>query len=163
MQRTNLTAERLRELLDYDPETGAFTWRVFVKGCRGKGTIAGFKRADGYIVIRVDKVSYLAHRLAWLFVTGAWPKDMIDHADRDTGNNAWGNLRAASRSQNMANQRTRARLKGVSYSARDKRWFGRIMASGTVYSSGYMTCPAAAHLWYVVEANIRFGEFARAA
>jgi len=165
MPHTELSAGRLRDLLDYDPATGVFTWRVFVKGTRGKGAVAGYTRPDGYQIIVVDKCRYLSHRLAWLWMTGAWPTDTIDHKDGNPRNNRWANLRAASRSQNMANQRTRAsnmtQLKGVSFSARDKRWFGRLVADGHLHSSGYLNCPAAAHLWYVVEANKRFGEYAR--
>jgi len=165
MLHTDLTAERLRELLDYDPETGAFHWLVPPRGSNGSHVEAGWERKDGYRSITVDKSKFLAHRLAWLYMTGACPTDTIDHKDGNPRNNRWANLRAASRSQNMANQRTRAsnmtQLKGVSFSARDKRWFGRLVADGQLHSSGYLNCPAAAHLWYVVEANKRFGEYAR--
>jgi len=166
MPHTELSAGRLRDLLDYDPATGVFTWRVFVKGTRGKGAVAGYTRPDGYQIIVVDKCRYLSHRLAWLWMTGAWPSDMLDHADRNPANNAFANLREATRSQNMANaamkSTNRTGLKGVVMDRRDGRYAARIQKQGKPKSLGYFDCPAAAHFAYVVEANHLFGEFARA-
>ncbi|WP_299109769.1 HNH endonuclease [uncultured Bradyrhizobium sp.] len=102
--RKSLTPERLRGLLHYDPETGLFTWRVPRKGTGGMGSTAGrVNPGNGYVDICVDYRRYLAHRLAWLYMTGGWPKNDVDHRDRVRTNNAWSNLRAATRSQNLAN------------------------------------------------------------
>jgi hypothetical protein len=109
----SLTAERLRELLDYDPDTGVFVW----KGRRA-GRLAGRIQHQGYVEICVDQKLYQAHRLAWLYVHGRWPAEQIDHRDLDKGNNAIANLREATRAQNRANQRPTSRnllgVKGVS-------------------------------------------------
>src|SRR5262245_26632184 len=91
--RTEITAERLREVLSYDLETGWFRWRVSPKhsGIR-IGRIAG--QCDcGYWRIEIDGKAYLAHRLAWLYVTGKFPDQQIDHVNGDGTYNAWCNLR----------------------------------------------------------------------
>ena len=106
-----ITALRLRELLEYSPETGHFRWRfdrIFggVVNARA-GDIAGANH-QGYVRIRIAGRNYLAHRLAFLYMTGEWPGHLVDHRDRDTSNNRWSNLRQATTSQNAINSRTRA-------------------------------------------------------
>lgn len=104
-----LTQERLRELLDYDPETGLFHWRVDrgMNKCAGKQ--AGYVKRDNkteglaYIRIEVDQREHGAHRLAWLWMTGEWPKNEVDHIDRNSTNNRWSNLRDVTRSINKRN------------------------------------------------------------
>jgi HNH endonuclease len=79
MPMKELTAERLRDLLHYAAETGMFTWK-HTRCARAKaGQRAGCKNDKRYIIIRVDGRIHLAHRLAWLYVHGVWPKDQIDH------------------------------------------------------------------------------------
>src|SRR4029450_2313606 len=100
---TELTAERLRELLDYDPETGDFTWKVN-RRCVRSGSVAGnVNCVDGYCYIGVDARRYHAHRLAWLYIKGAWPNDQIDHINGNKADNRFANLRQATHSQNQAN------------------------------------------------------------
>lgn len=93
--KSDLTAERLKQVLHYDRLTGEFT--------RLAGGSAGSVNGDGRLWIRVDTKRYLAHRLAWLYVTGSWPIDQIDHRDMDRSNNAFSNLRECSYSQNKMN------------------------------------------------------------
>lgn len=100
---TALTAERLRELLHYDPGTGAFTWRVFRSGFKPAGSLAGNVGCDGYRRIGVENRIYCEHRLAWLYMTGAWPKHEIDHRNLDKADNRFANLREATRWQNRHN------------------------------------------------------------
>ena len=101
-----LTQERLKYLLNYDPETGNWTWRNPANhNSRLKGRSAGNVRNDGYRIIRIDTVPYYAHRLAFLYMTGLMPKEEVDHIDRDPFNNAWSNLREATSSQNKYNRR----------------------------------------------------------
>lgn len=101
-----ITQQRLKELLDYDPLTGIFTWRVDRYRVR-KGQSAGVvaTRKNGYrrIHIRLDQRLYLAHRLAWLYMTGRWPTNLLDHKDGDATNNQWKNLREATSVENAAN------------------------------------------------------------
>jgi len=101
-----ITQSRLHDVLNYDPLTGVFMWVSLGKGIR-KNKIAGcvHKNPNGYrhIFIRIDRKLYKAHRLAWLYMTGKWPTDEIDHEDHDGTNNKWLNLREATHMQNQQN------------------------------------------------------------
>jgi len=97
-----LTQERLKELLSYDPETGVFTWLI-KRGSTPEGSIAGNKHASGYVYIGHKKKLFAAHRLAWFYVHGVWPV-IIDHRDRVRSNNRLSNLRnVKSDQENMEN------------------------------------------------------------
>lgn len=106
MANADLTAQRLRELLHYNSETGQFTRSIARRGRNGgAGSVAGCKTARGYIRISISGKIYMAHRLAWLYVLGVWPAGDIDHIDGDKTNNRFANLRDVSTSVNMQNQR----------------------------------------------------------
>lgn len=105
MAKADLSAERLRETVDYNPNTGVFTWRSRPNRTDRSGKLAGFLDTRGYWRIRVDGTIYLAHRLAWLYVTGKWPTAQIDHKDGARSHNAIGNLRDVSASVNQQNRR----------------------------------------------------------
>ena len=134
MAKPELTAERLRELLNYDPSTGLFTWLANI-GSRGRvGAIAGWSRL-GYRCITIDTVKYLAHRLAWLYTHGNMPAAEIDHINGVRCDNRICNLREASPSINRQNSLVaRAHSKtgviGVSLDQRDGRYYARIYANG---------------------------------
>jgi HNH endonuclease len=98
-----LTAERLREMLSYNPATGIFTRLIATSGSVHIGDIAGTFNSKGYRQIRVDRHQYLASRLAHLFMTGAFPKDQMDHINRVRSDDRWCNLRAVT-CQNAANR-----------------------------------------------------------
>jgi hypothetical protein len=128
-----LTVERLRELLIYEPDTGLFTRRITVSNARGgrAGEVAGSINGAGYVYVIVDGSKHLAHRLAWLYMTGEWPTTGVDHRDHDEVNNRWNNLRLANQSMNNGNASVHADnpsgAKGVSHSQRlDKPWKARI-------------------------------------
>ena len=161
-----LTSTRLREILDYDPDTGVFTRRVTTSNRAKIGDMAGFIKSNGYRYICIDGKTYREHRLVWLFITGAWPDAEIDHINLEKADNRFANLRAATRSENLANTRVRngntSRLKGISWHKRDKKWRARIAAPGKQKYLGNFDCPAAAHFAYIVAADKAFGEFARA-
>lgn len=163
---SDLTAERLREVLRYCPETGVWTWLVARQRIR-VGNAAGSITSGGYRHIVLEKRRYLAHRLAFLYMTGAWPSDEVDHIDLDRGNDRWSNLRNCTRSQNSSNKRVRSDsitgLKGVSWNIRTNKWLSRIRINGNLKDLGRYDCPAAAHFAYLIAADKHFGEFARAA
>jgi hypothetical protein len=98
-----LTAERLREMLHYDPETGVFTSKSHRTSNATAGKVAGWVRPNGYRQISVDGFRYRAHRLAWVYMTGGWPQDDVDHINRFRDDNRWVNLRAATRGENLQN------------------------------------------------------------
>ncbi|WOL25420.1 HNH endonuclease [Klebsiella phage iPHaGe-KPN-11i] len=107
-KETDYTLSLLRESFSYNKDTGIFTC-INKKAKRYFGKPAGTLHNSGYIRlgIRVDgkPVLYLAQRVAWAFVTGSWPENMIDHKDTIKQNNAFDNLREATRSINAYNYR----------------------------------------------------------
>lgn len=161
-----LTAERLREVLSYDAETGAFRWKEQLAP-RGKiGMIAGnVADATRRRTIRIDKKLYLEHRLVWLFVHGRWPTNQIDHIDGDPGNNRLANLREATQSQNNFNQGLRRNnssgIKGVSWDAARKKWAARISANGKVRALGRFETKEDAARAHHFAALTYHGDFAR--
>jgi hypothetical protein len=161
-----LTAERLRDLLDYDPVTGIFTWRMWRGGTAHEGSVAGSLNTSGYLLIKVEGRLYGAGPLAWLYMTGSWPDVDIDHRDLDKANNRFENLRQATRPQNIQNTRVRKTnltgLKGVTrHRECDGYYIARITVAGERRYLGFFDCPVAAHLAYLIEADKAFGEFAR--
>lgn len=128
--KNTTTAQRVRELLLYNPEDGEFTWRVNISN-RKAGTVAGCTAHQrGYRRIAVDGKRYLAHRLAWLYVTGEWPEEEIDHVDGQTDNNRFINLRPASRVQNAQNAKRdvgiTSKYPGVYWHPAREKWAARI-------------------------------------
>jgi hypothetical protein len=157
---------RLRDGLSYDPATGVFTWLVDA-GPRKAGDRAGAVMPNGYRRIAYQGVRYEEHRLAWLFTHGRWPEALIDHINRDPGDNRLCNLREATRSQNAANKKAhstgRSGLKGASFHKPTGRWQAQIMRDGKKRFLGLFDTAEDAHAAYVVAARAEFAEFARAA
>jgi len=85
---TNLTQATLKELFEYNPETGNFI-RLVARGGIASGTVAGCKTSGGYIQIRVNGIDYKASRLAVLYMTGEFPENIIDHKNRICHDNRW--------------------------------------------------------------------------
>lgn len=103
--RVELTPERVRELLHYDPETGVFTWRVGFSRVPA-GSIAGTV-TKGYIIISVDGVLQRAHRLAWFYAFDRWPTEVMDHLNGDPRDNRLINLREVTHAGNARNTKAR--------------------------------------------------------
>lgn len=99
------TAERVRELLDYEPKTGLLRWRVRKSSRSPIGSIAGSLSDQGYILIRVDWRACRAHRLAWLYTHGVWPTGDIDHINGVRNDNRLTNLRDVPHRINQQNTR----------------------------------------------------------
>ena len=100
-----LTQSRLKELLEYNPETGVFVWKVDRKRIAKAGDVAGGKNlANGYRRICIDYTNYLQHRLAFLYMTGEFPVNLVDHINGDRADNRWCNLRQANFEQNAYNK-----------------------------------------------------------
>lgn len=105
MKTTLLTAERVREVLSYDPDTGVFTWRKKVNRKVVIGAVAGWITHLGYRRISIDNKGYGANRLAWLYMTGEMPVHEIDHINGIRDDDAFANLRDVTHRVNLQNQR----------------------------------------------------------
>lgn len=161
---TQLTQQQLKASLLYNPETGAFTWLVSTTNCVKIGKIAGTASLRGYKQIRVNGKIYYEHRLAWLYMTGSWPKNQIDHINQSKGDNRWVNLRTCPRYKNSMNRpkpsNNTSGFKGVCFHNRDKLFRARIGYKGTViYIGGYHNSYDAARA-YNNKALELYGEFA---
>lgn len=149
-----LNAERVRDLLDYDQETGALTWRKAC-GCQKIGAVAGQIRRDGYTRVVIAGAGYQAHRLAWLWMTEAWPSAQIDHIDGVRSNNRWQNLREATQAENNQNMRVAtvrnrsSRLLGVTKHKKTGKWQASIKLHGRSHYLGLFAQPDEAHAAYV--------------
>lgn len=158
----DLTQERLKELLSYDPLTGVFIWRIG----RHRGKQAGVISEFGYSRIKIGPKRYMAHRIAWLFVYGVFPSGSLDHVDGCRANNMIKNLRPATRSQQGMNTKLRSDniigLKGVRI-RKDRPVFAAVIAiDGRQRTLGYFPTPELAHDAYWTAAQSHFGDFARA-
>jgi hypothetical protein len=149
-----LTQERLKELLHYDAESGVFTRLVASRGKRTKvGDIAGCFTQEGYCLIMLDGRSYKAHRLAWLYVYGEWPKGNIDH--RLTMSNAILNLRDATQSVNVQNIRhakknSKSGLLGAFWKPEKGKFLAQLCHQRKAVYLGYYDTAQGAHEAYLV-------------
>ena len=144
--------EYLQELLDYDPDTGVFKWKVS-RGGKVPGDIAGKHDSYGYRQISVGNKPILAHRMAWLFVFGEWPLGEIDHTNGVRDDNRITNLRVVTRAENMHNaspvrKNNTSGFKGVGWVARLGKWRAGIRLAGVKKHLGYFTSPEEAYEAY---------------
>jgi hypothetical protein len=153
MSQKRPTAERVREMLDYDPETGVFTWKA--KNPRSRipiGAVAG-ANMNGYRVIILDMARYRAHHLAWLHVYGVWPEHGIDHRNRQPSDNRIANLREATQDQNMQNlgkpRTNTSGYQGVSKGRHGTGWRAAIHHDGRRINLGTFKTPEEASAAYV--------------
>lgn len=168
-QKTTLTATRLREVLDYCPETGGFVWKITRSFKAVAGAVAGSEyKATGYLRIQIDGTSYLAHRLAWLHHYGKWPLLDIDHINGEKTDNRIANLREATASQNGQNRRhsqsnNQSGKLGVHFDDSSGRWRAVIAKDGRIYRLGYFGSREDAHAAYLAAKRElhEFGEIAR--
>ena len=155
MAKTNLTAQRVRELFHYDPDTGVFT-RLKIKGSnvRFGPILKGGRSGKGYQTIRIDKVRYYAHRLAWLYTSGEWPSGDIDHINGNRLDNRIVNLRDASRSKNLhnlwvPNADNKSGFRGVVGVAGTRRFMANITVGGVTKYLGTHASPELAASAYI--------------
>lgn len=127
---TELTAERLRSLLTYDPDTGIFTNRNG-RGHAQAGAVAGHVDCTtGYRRIVINRRAHKAHRLAWLHVHGQWPAAQLDHKNGDRSDNRIANLRECSKAENSRNVKPRSASGVVGVHPHGARWRSQIRVAG---------------------------------
>lgn len=166
------SAEYVRSILDYDPETGIFRWRfraTHPPKWNGKwaGKIAGTLKIEksGYkrTRIAIDKAIYSAHILAWVYVTGVWPELEIDHKDGDSLNNKFINLIQATRQQNSCNRGKPANntsgYKGVSWHSKRRCWQAYIMLNFKHIYIGSFKTKEEAYKAYCERGRLLHGQF----
>ena len=121
-----LTQEYLRDVLDYQPETGVFTWKISPNKRIRVGDATGTSLSSGYRRVRVLGTSYRAHRLAWFYVHGEWPPEQIDHINGVRDDNRIKNLRCATYTENQKNKRrgknNTSGVVGVSWNKQRQKW-----------------------------------------
>lgn len=142
-----ITADDVRAALRYDPLTGDFyRW--------GKTTALGTLNAGGYVIISLFGWTFRAHRLAWLYVNGVWPSELIDHINGSRIDNRIANLREVSDAVNCQNLRApkshnRSGFLGVLWCPKSKKWLARITVAGKAQVIGRYADPeqASASYW----------------
>jgi len=138
-----ITQSELKRLFSYDPETGLFTRLISNNRRLKSGEIAGSTTCGGYVRICVNGQPYQAHRLAWLYMTGSWPENQIDHINHIKDDNRIANLRDVTHRENQKNQPKRktntSGVTGVMWNVRDKRWRAKIFLNGKEKSLGGFT------------------------
>mgnify|MGYP000287579988 CR=1 FL=1 len=143
----------LRELLEYDPDTGNFFWKVGGTG-RKIGAKAGTKRSDGYHYLTINNKEYSAHRLAWLYMFNEWPDLHIDHINRVKNDNRLSNLRLVTTSQNFQNiTKPKGKNPYLGVYRYGSRWQSRIRHSGKNWSLGIFDTAEEARDAYLVAKN----------
>ena len=146
-----LTAETLRVLFQYCPETGFFTRIVNRRGHARAGDVAG-SNSLGYVRIHISGRYYLAHKLAWLWVYGHWPSTHLDHINRSKSDNRIANLREVSQSENLQNtplsSRNTSGYRGVSYFKKTGQWQAYIATNRKLHHLGLFDSAESASMAY---------------
>lgn len=159
-----LTADQLKEVLEYDSLTGKFK-RKLQAGSAVPGDAAGSPNGNGRLRILVLGKKYYAHRLAFLYMTGKFPTDEVDHINLDPTDNRFENLRESTHWQNQWNKpvtsANRSGFKGVHFSQKDRVWYANIWANKKRFGLGSFKDPAEAHAAYVAAAIKYHGDFRR--
>ena len=143
MAKSNLTAEHLRSILEYHPDTGHLVWRADGWKHKALDRAGGLGHSAGYRSFQIDKTKYLEHRLIYFYVTGEWP-NVIDHINGDRTDNRWCNLRNVSHTINMQNikkaqSNSKTGVLGVYWVEEKKRFIARIHAHGKIWNVGRFT------------------------
>lgn len=160
---SDLGQKCLRDLIDYNHDTGVFTWRAARPGCRS-GDECGRVNTSGYLEIGFLGKLHHAHRLAFLYMTGEMPLQSVDHINRNKLDNRWVNLRLASQSQNMANVVVRPNntsgFPGVTWDKDRQKWRAQIRVAGKKTNLGRFADFDDAKAAVSAAARDQWGEFA---
>ena len=124
------TAETLRQIFRYEPETGKVFW---LSGSMAGHEAGSISKSHGYIVVNALASQFLAHRLAWVLHYGEWPTHAIDHLNGCPTDNRIHNLRDCDQSTNIKNSRKRVNnrsgVTGVSWDRVNGKWHATIRSA----------------------------------
>lgn len=157
LQFDELDSESLKRALSYDPVSGLFVWRIRPARNVLIGAVAGCIDSVGYTVIRLQKNNYKSHRLAWLYMHGAWPTDQIDHINHIKHDNRISNLRDVSHAVNQQNkiQANRTSKLGILGVSRVRNKFRALIRVNEKYKFlGVFTTPQEASQAYWKEKQV---------
>jgi hypothetical protein len=152
MSKEILTQEELKRHLVYDENTGLFT-RLISKNQVNVGDIAGNVDGKGYIRVSIHNISYRAHRIAFLYMNGSFPKNQVDHINGIKDDNRWCNLREATNQENQCNKpfsiRNKSGYKGVSWDKKSNKWRAQSSLNNTKKNLGMFDSKELAYKAYV--------------
>ena len=158
-----ITYKELTDILNYDPDSGIFTWRYTRSSRAVKNSVAGTLTPDGYISININRHIYRAHRLAWLYCFQEWPLHFIDHINGIRNDNRLDNLREATKLENSYNTKAHkdssTGVKGVFFNKANNNYRAQIRYKGQKLSLGSFKTVEEASEAYNTKAMEIHGEF----
>ena len=158
-----ITQKELMALLNYDPDTGIFTWKVKRKSVNIGDVAGNAKKTDGYMRIKINGSQYYCHRLAWLYIHGSFPESQIDHINNDRSDNRISNLRCANYQTNAFNRKPSSRnihgMQGIRPNRYATKWQATIKISGKNIFIGTFDTKEEAHDAYKNYAKNAHGNF----
>ncbi len=136
-----ITQKQIKELIHYDKDSGVFTWKVDRQNIAKKGMVAGSSASDNYLVLTLFNKQYKAHRIAWMYEYGHFPKDNIDHINGNKKDNRIINLRDVTSLINHKNmsidKRNKSGKTGVTWHKLSKKWIANISVDKRLVHLGY--------------------------
>jgi HNH endonuclease len=148
-----MTQDELKSIVNYNADTGIFTWKVRASNASKVGDLCGTLMSIGYIRLTIKWEMILAHRAAWLYVYGQMPSGDIDHINGVRSDNRIVNLRDVPRRLNLQNRAPSkdGRLLGTHFCKSSGKWIAQIQVDGKKKRLGTFTSEIEAHNAYVRE------------